>query len=94
MDVIAQLVALVVAVGVVAGLCDRYGWPTPLVLVVAGAAASFLPHVPEIRLDPDLVLHVLLPPLLYATAVRTSLFDFRHNKTSIVSLSVVLVVFT
>jgi CPA1 family monovalent cation:H+ antiporter len=64
------------------------------VLVVVGAAASFLPHVPDVQLDPDLVLHALLPPLLYATAVRTSLFDFRHNKASIVLMSVVLVVFT
>lgn len=90
----AELVALVIAVGLVAGLCDRFGWPTPLVLVVVGAAASFLPHVPEIELDPDLVLHALLPPLLYATTQRTSLFDFRHNKLSIVLMSVVLVVFS
>ncbi|WP_029434134.1 cation:proton antiporter [Blastococcus sp. URHD0036] len=94
MDVIAELVALVIAVGVLAGLCDRYGWPTPLVLVVAGAAASFLPGVPEVSLDPDLVLFVLLPPLLYATTQRTSLFDFKHNKASIVAMSVVLVFFT
>jgi Na+/H+ antiporter len=93
-DVIAELVALVIAVGVLAGLCDRYGWPTPLVLVVAGAAASFLPGVPEVSLDPDLVLFVLLPPLLYATTARTSLFDFTHNKLSIVAMSVVLVFFT
>lgn len=93
-DVTAELVALVIAVGLVAGLCDRFGWPTPLVLVVVGAAASFLPHVPDVQLDPDLVLHAILPPLLYATAVRTSLFDFRHNKASIVLMSVVLVVFT
>ena len=55
MELTAELVALVIAVGVVAGLCDRFGWPTPLVLVVVGAAASFLPHLPEIRLDPELV---------------------------------------
>jgi CPA1 family monovalent cation:H+ antiporter len=90
----AELVALVIAVGLVAGLCDRFGWPTPLVLVVVGAAASFLPAVPEVRLDPELVLNALLPPLLYATTARTSLFDFKHNKTSIVSMSVVLVVFS
>ncbi|RBY76572.1 sodium:proton antiporter [Blastococcus sp. TF02-09] len=94
MEVVAELVALVLAVGLVAALCDRFGWPTPLVLVLVGAAASFLPLAPEVSLDPDLVLHALLPPLLYATAVRTSPFDFRHNKTSIVLLSVVLVVFT
>ena len=94
MELTAELVALVIGVGLVASLCDRFGWPTPLVLVVVGAAASFLPHVPEVQLDPDLVLHALLPPLLYATATRTSLFDFRHNKASIVLMSVVLVVFT
>jgi Na+/H+ antiporter len=88
------LVALVIAVGVVAGLCDRYGLPTPLVLVVVGAAASFVPWVPEVRLDPDLVLHAVLPPLLYATALRTSLVDFRRSKSSTFLMSVVLVVFT
>jgi len=93
-ELIAELVALVIAVGVVAGLCDRFGWPTPLVLVVVGAAASFLPRVPEVQLDPDLVLFALLPPLLYATTAQTSLFAFKHNKASIFAMSVVLVVFT
>ena len=94
MELTAELVALVIAVGVVAALCDRFHLPTPLVLVVVGAAASFLPHVPEVELDPDVVLFALLPPLLYATTARTSLFDFKHNKASIVSMSVVLVVVT
>jgi monovalent cation/hydrogen antiporter len=88
------VVALLTAVGVVAGLCDRFGWPTPLVLVVVGAAVSLIPGVPSVSLDPELVLNALLPPLLYATTARTSLFDFRHNKRSIVLLSVVLVVFS
>ena len=94
MELTAELVALVIAVGLVAGLCDRFGWPTPLVLVVVGAGASYLPHVPEVQLDADVVLFAVLPPLLYATTARTSLFDFRHNKASIVAMSVVLVVFS
>jgi NhaP-type Na+/H+ or K+/H+ antiporter len=93
-ELTAQLVALVIAVGLVAGLCDRFGWPTPLVLVVVGAAASFVPHVPDVQLDPDVVLFAVLPPLLYATTSRTSLFDFKHNKPSIIAMSVVLVVVT
>jgi Na+/H+ antiporter len=91
---ILGIVGVVIAVGVVAWACDRFGWPTPLVLVLVGAVASFVPGVPEVELDPELVLHALLPPLLYATAVRTSLFDFRHNKATIVAMSVVLVVFS
>ena len=94
MGLILGIVGVVIAVGVVAWVCDRFGWPTPLVLVLVGAVASFVPGVPEVELDPDLVLHALLPPLLYATAVRTSLFDFRHNKATIVAMSVVLVVFS
>jgi CPA1 family monovalent cation:H+ antiporter len=93
-ELTVELVALVIAVGVVAGLCDRFGWPTPLVLVVVGAAASFLPGVPVVELDPELVLNALLPPLLYAATAQTSLFDLKHNKFSIVAMSVVLVVFT
>ncbi len=94
MEVAAVLVGIVIAVGVVAWLCDRSGLPTPLVLVVVGAAASFLPGVPDVKLEADVVLYGVLPPLLYATTARTSLFDFKHNKLSIVSMSVVLVVFT
>ena len=94
MQLTVELVGLVIAVGLVAGLCDRFGWPTPLVLVLVGAAASFVPGVPEVRLDPELVLNALLPPLLYATTARTSLFDFRRNKVSTALMSVVLVVFS
>ena len=94
MEVTATLVGLAVSVGLVAWLCDRFGWPTPLVLVVAGAAVSFVPGVPSVTLDPELVLSALLPPLLYATTARTSLFDFRHSTTSTVLMSVVLVFFS
>ena len=55
---------------------------------------SFLPFIPEVSLDPDLVLIGLLPPLLYAAAVRTSLMDLAHNRAVILSLSVGLVLFS
>ena len=88
------LVALTIVVSLVAAASDRFRWPTPLVLVGVGAAVSFLPLVPEVTLEPELVLNGLLPPLLYATTARTSLFDFRSNKLPTVLLSVVLVVFS
>ena len=49
---------------------------------------------PTVELDPELVLVGLLPPLLYAAAIRTSLVDFRANRDAIVLLSVGLVVVT
>ena len=94
MDIALPLVAL--AVGVLAGVvvAGRIGIPAPLVLVVAGAAVSFLPFVPQVHLEPDVVLFGLLPPLLYSAAVTSSLVDFNANRRSILLLSVGLVIFT
>src|SRR5687768_4667664 len=55
---------------------------------------SFLPGMPEVHLHHDVVLFGLLPPLLYAAAIQTSLVDFNANRRAILLLSVGLVVFT
>ncbi|WP_199439976.1 Na+/H+ antiporter [Umezawaea beigongshangensis] len=94
MEVAVGLVTLVCVVGLVAALCRRTGWPTPLVLLVVGVVGSFLPCVPHVEIEPEVVLIGLLPPLLYATALRASLFDFRQNKVATLLMSVLLVVFT
>ena len=89
-----ELLALVVAVAVVAAAARRLGLSAPLVLVVTGVLASFVPGVPHYELSPELVLLGLLPPLLYAAALRTSLFDIRANNQAIGLLAVGAVVFT
>jgi monovalent cation/hydrogen antiporter len=93
-DVALFLVAL--AVGVLAGVvvARRIGIPAPLLLVIAGAAASFLPFVPQVHLEPEVVLLGLLPPLLYSTAISSSLVDFNAHRRPILFLSVGLVLFT
>ncbi len=88
------LVVLVVAILAGTALAGRLGFPAPLLLIAAGVAASFIPGVPEVHLEPELVLLGLLPPLLYAAAVQTSLVDFAANKRAILLLSVGLVVVT
>jgi CPA1 family monovalent cation:H+ antiporter len=89
-----EILGLVITVAVVAGASRRYGWPAPVLLVAAGVIVSYIPGVPRVELDPDLILVGLLPPLLYAAAIRTSLVDFRANRESIAFLSVGLVAFT
>jgi len=89
-----QLLALVVAAAVLAAAARRVGLSAPLALTVAGVLASFVPGVPEYRLDPELVLIGLLPPLLYAAALRTSLVDIRANRQALGILAVGAVVFT
>jgi CPA1 family monovalent cation:H+ antiporter len=89
-----EILGLVITVAVVAGASRRYGWPAPVLLVAAGVIASYIPGVPRVEIDPDLILVGLLPPLLYAAAIRTSLVDFRANRQAIAMLSVGLVAFT
>ena len=89
-----QVLALVVVVAVVAAGARRLGFSAPLVLVVVGLVASYVPGVPDYRVDPDLVLIGFLPPLLYAAALRTSLVDVRANRQAIGILAVGAVAFT
>ncbi len=94
METAAVLVGLVVAVLAGAAVAQRLRIPAPLLLVAAGAAASYVPGMPMVELTADVVLLGLLPPLLYAAAIETSLVDFRANKRPILLLSVALIVAT
>ncbi len=68
--------------------------PYPILLVVGGLALGLLPPMPEVELDPDLVLIVILPPLLYAAAYFTPLRELRRNVREISALAVGLVLAT
>ncbi|MEA2358542.1 MAG: monovalent cation/hydrogen antiporter [Solirubrobacteraceae bacterium] len=68
--------------------------PYPILLVLGGAALGFVPGLPDVRLAPDLVLVLVLPPLLYAAAFFSSLRDLRDNLRPISLLSIGLVVAT
>ncbi len=89
-----EILALVCAVAVVAASARRLGLSAPLVLVIVGVLASYVPGVPEYHLDPEVVLIGFLPPLLYAAAIRTTLVDIRTNTRAIGILAVGAVAFT
>ena len=76
MELALGLLVLVAVVCAGSALGRKLNISVPLLLVLAGVAGSFLPFIPPIELNPELVLIGLLPPLLYAAALRTSLFDF------------------
>ncbi|HEV2797182.1 MAG TPA: Na+/H+ antiporter [Nocardioides sp.] len=94
MELALLLVSMAAVVLAVAAISDRLHVPAPLLLIVVGAAASYLPGLPTIHLESEVVLLGLLPPLLYAAAIQTSLVDFNANRGTILRLSVVLVVVT
>jgi len=93
-DVALLLCGLAVGVLVVTEVARRLDVPAPFLLIAVGVAASYVPQVPQVYLDHDVVLLGLLPPLLYAAAQQTSLVDFRANWRPIMMLSVGLVLFT
>ena len=93
MEVAFGLLALVAIVCAGSALGRKINVSVPLLLVLAGVVCSFLPFVPTIELNPELVLVGLLPPLLYAAALQTSLFDFGSNRRAIGLLSVGYVIF-
>lgn len=67
--------------------------PAAALLTVAGLAVSASP-LPDVVLDPEVVLTLVIPPLLYSAALNSSLIAIRRNIWPILSLSVALVVAT
>jgi Na+/H+ antiporter len=90
-EIIVLLFAVVAASVLVA---RKLALPYPIVLVLVGLALSFVPHLPEVKLDPNVVFYFFLPPLLYPAALFTSWRDFRRNLRGILSLAIGLVLFT
>jgi monovalent cation/hydrogen antiporter len=89
-----SILAVVATVLAVTALANRFGFSSPLLLMLVGIGASYLPYVQVPELTSEVVLLGFLPPLLYAAAIRTSVIDFRANRRSIAQLSVLLVVVT
>ena len=89
-----SLLLVLVAGVLLAALARRYKVSAPLVLVVAGLAIGLIPGVPTIELQPNLVLFVILPPLLWSAGVQSSYIALRRNVRSIGLLAVGLPVAT
>jgi monovalent cation/hydrogen antiporter len=85
---------LLVAVAALAVAAKLVRVPYPILLTIGGLAIGFVPGVPEIELDPDLVLLVFLPPLLYAAAFFSNLRELRANVRPIGLLAIGLVAVT
>ena len=94
MEALFEVVVFLAIATLGAALARRLGLLAPILLVVLGLALSFVPGFPQVRLDPELVLVGILPPLLYVAALETSVPAFRLNLRPILLLAVGLVLFT
>ena len=92
MDLLTALILGVVVIAVSTVLARRLGVAGPLILVAIGLGAAWLPFIPPVEVDPELILVGVLPPLLYAAAVRLPAVEFRRDFIPISGLAVLLVV--
>jgi monovalent cation/hydrogen antiporter len=90
-EIVVFLLTLVAALVIAA---RKLALPYPVVLVLAGLGLSFIPHLPEVKLNPDIVFYFFLPALLYPAALFTSWRDFRRNLRPILLLAIGLVLVT
>jgi monovalent cation/hydrogen antiporter len=93
-ETLYTVAAILAVVGGVAWIAARLQFPPPILLVLVGMALAFMPWLPAVELDPDLVLLVLLPPLIYFAAFTMSWQAFRANLRPILLLAFGCVVVT
>ena len=91
---IAEGIGLLIGIVVIATVADRLRIAYPILLVVAGIGVALVPVHHRIVLDPDLVLLVFLPPLIYDASLDTSARELRTHRRPILLLAVGLVLAT
>jgi NhaP-type Na+/H+ or K+/H+ antiporter len=77
------VLGLLVAVAALSLLAHLINVPYPILLVLGGLGIGFVPGMPQVELDPDLVLAIFLPPLLYSASFFATLRDLRANARAI-----------
>ena len=88
------ILAMFIGVALLSVAARRLGAASPVVMLIAGIVIALLQGMPEITLDPNLVLLAFLPPLLYSSGVGMSWRGFRSNLRPILLLAIGCVLFT
>jgi Na+/H+ antiporter len=87
------LFILAVMIGLSA-MADKFRLPYPILLIIAGMIVGFIPSLPDVELNPEIVFLIFLPPLLYDAAFKISFQEFKTNINTIGTLSISLVFLT
>jgi CPA1 family monovalent cation:H+ antiporter len=92
-DYSVVIIIMAIMIGLSA-IADKIKLPYPILLIVAGIGIGFIPAMPEINLNPEVVFLIFLPPLLYDAAFNISFKDFRTHINTISTLAIGLVFVT
>lgn len=94
MALLELLLVLLLSCVALGWLARRLRFPYPIALVAGGAVLGLVPNLPQYPFDPQLILVVVLPPILYQAALLTSWTDFKANIRPIGLLAIGLVAVT
>ena len=74
-------ILLIIGIGIaVSSIARRRGLEPGLIIVVLAAAASFIPGMPRLELDSEVILALVIPPLLYSATRGASFTNFGANQ--------------
>ena len=94
MEALELVLLLLAVVAAVTLLAARIGVPYPILMVVAGLGIGLVPGLPRVELEPEMVLALFLPPILFSAALNLSPRDLWRNVRPISLLAVGLVFIT
>nr|WP_315424219.1 cation:proton antiporter [uncultured Pedobacter sp.] len=86
--VVIFILAIMIGLSAIA---DRIKIPYPILLIIAGIAVGFVPSLPPIDINPEIIFLIFLPPLLYDAAFNISFNEFKTNINTIFTLAITLV---
>lgn len=93
-ELLPFMLALVVAIVLIEMLADKLRVAYPVLLVIAGLLISFIPGLPSIKIDPDMIFFIFLPPLLFASAWNISFKEMKKWWRIISSFAFLVVFFS
>jgi Na+/H+ antiporter len=94
MDQLVLTLVILLAAVLAEPLGARLGLAPSILMTVFGCLLALIPAVPSLHIPPELILPLVLPPLLYAAARRTSWRQFAENWQIIALRAVGLVIVT
>lgn len=90
-SIVLFILALMIGLSAIA---DKIKLPYPILLIIAGIAIGFIPEIPKVEINPEIIFLLFLPPLLYDAAFNISFSQFKTNINTISTLAISLVFLT
>lgn len=90
-SIVLFILALMICLSAVA---DKIKLPYPILLIIAGIGIGFIPEIPKMEINPEIIFLIFLPPLLYDAAFNISFAQFKTNINTISTLAISLVFLT